>query len=70
MTDDAAEPRSLRGQALSTLCREDLDPYSQQDLADRIKALQAEIVRVEAQIAKKSRVRSSADALFSIKSSD
>jgi len=32
--------------------------------------LQAEIVRVQAHIAKKSSVRSSADALFSIKSSD
>ena len=70
MTDDAAEPRPLRGQVLSTLCREDLDPYSQQDLLDRIEALQAEIVRVQAHIAKKSSVRSSADALFSITSSD
>jgi len=70
MTDDGAEPRPLRGQVLSALCREDLDPYSQQDLADRIEALQAEIVRVQAQIAKKSQVRSSADALFSIKPSD
>jgi uncharacterized small protein (DUF1192 family) len=55
---------------LSALCREDLDPYSQQDLGDRILALKAEIIRAEAQIAKKSSVRSSADALFSIKSSD
>jgi uncharacterized small protein (DUF1192 family) len=70
MIDDAAEPRPVRGQALSALCREDLDPYSQQDLGDRILALKAEIIRAEAQIAKKSSVRSSADALFSIKSSD
>jgi uncharacterized small protein (DUF1192 family) len=70
MIDDAAEPRPVRGQALSALCREDRDPYSQQDLGDRILALKAEIIRAEAQIAKKSSVRSSADALFSIKSSD
>ena len=70
MIDDAAEPRPVRGQALSALCREDLDPYSQQDLGDRILALKAEIIRAEAQIAKKSSVRSSADPLFSIKSSD
>jgi uncharacterized small protein (DUF1192 family) len=69
MTDDAADPRPTRGQALTALCREDLDPYSQQDLADRIEALQGEIARVQAQIAKKSSVRSSADALFSFKSS-
>jgi uncharacterized small protein (DUF1192 family) len=69
MTDDAADPRPVRGQALTALCREDLDPYSQQDLAERIEALQGEIARVQAQIAKKSSVRSSADALFSFKSS-
>ena len=69
MIDDAAEPRTSRGQVLAALCREDLDPYSQLDLAERIEALQAEIVRVQAQIAKKSSVKSSADALFSFKSS-
>ena len=70
MIDDPAEPRAPRGQALSALCREDLDLYSQDDLAQRIETLQGEIARAQAQILKKTSVRSSADALFSIKPTD
>ena len=53
--------------ALSGLAREDLDPYSVEDLDARIAALEAEIARArEAQGRKKNRL-SAAEALFSFK---
>lgn len=70
MNEDAAEPRAGRGQILLALGREDLELYSAEELTARIADLKAEIVRIEAQMAKKANVRSSADALFSFKSDD
>ena len=70
MNEDAAEPRAGRGQILLALGREDLELYSAEELTARIADLKAEIVRIEAQMAKKATVRSSADALFSFKSDD
>lgn len=70
MNDDAAEPRGGRGQILLALGREDLELYSAEELSERIALLRVEISRIEAQMAKKANVRSSADALFSFKSDD
>ena len=70
MNDDAAEPRTGRGQILLALGREDLELYSAEELSERIALLRVEISRIEAQMAKKANVRSSADALFSFKSDD
>lgn len=70
MNDEPAEPCTGRGQILLALGREDLELYSVEELTARIVDLRAEIVRIEAQMAKKANVRSSADALFSFKSDD
>jgi uncharacterized small protein (DUF1192 family) len=70
MNDEPAEPRTGRGQILLALGREDLELYSAEELSARIAALGAEISRIEAQMAKKANVRSSADALFRFKSDD
>lgn len=70
MNDEPAEPRTGRGQIVLALGREDLELYSAEELTARIVDLKAEIVRIEAQMAKKANVRSSADALFSFKSDD
>jgi uncharacterized small protein (DUF1192 family) len=70
MSEDAAEPRTGRGQILLALGREDLELYSAEELTARIADLKAEIARIEAQMAKKANVRSSADALFSFKTHD
>ena len=48
---DDFEPRPRRGEALTTLEREDLDPYSIEDLQERIGALTAEISRLTREIA-------------------
>lgn len=67
-------PLSLRNvqqgaSALAGLAREDLDPYSVEELAERVKALEAEIARArEATDRKKNRL-SAAEALFSFKGS-
>lgn len=71
MNDDDL-PLSLRNlsqgsQALAGLAREDLDPYSAEDLEKRIEALEAEIARARAQIDKKKNRLSAAEALFSFK---
>jgi len=70
MNDEPADPRTGRGQILSALGREDLELYSAEELTERIASLRVEISRIEAQMAKKANVRSSADALFSFKSND
>jgi len=70
MNDEPADPRTGRGQILLALGREDLELYSAEELTARIVDLRAEIVRIEAQMAKKANVRFSADALFSFKSDD
>ena len=67
MNDEPAEPRTGRGQILLALGREDLELYSAEELSERIASLRVEISRIEAQMAKKANVRSSADALFSFK---
>ena len=67
MTDEPAEVRRQRGQALVDLAREDLDLCGVEELNERIEALNAEITRARAQIAKKQATRSAADALFSRK---
>lgn len=64
MAEEPDEPRIGRGAQLTALLREDLDPYSVSDLEERIDALEGEIARARASIAKKSNVRSAADALF------
>lgn len=61
--DDDDRPRP-RGDAASLLAKEDLSPYSQDELATRIEQLQAEIARVEKHRQSAAAHRSAADALF------
>ena len=56
--------RRARGQALAELTREDLELYGVEELHERIEALQTEIARMQAMIAKKQSGRAAADALF------
>ncbi len=65
MAEEPAEARRARGQALLDVSREDLELYGADELLERIELLEAEIVRVRAQIAKKQSSRAAADALFS-----
>ena len=53
-----------RGDAASLLAKEDLSPYSQDELAERVKLLKAEIARVEAHSSRASAHRNAAEALF------
>jgi uncharacterized small protein (DUF1192 family) len=55
--------------ALGGLAREDLDPYSVEDLEDRIALLEGEIRRAREAVERKKNRRSAADALFSFKGS-
>ena len=59
--DDLPRPK---GDAASKLAGEDLSPYSQDELGERIALLEAEIVRCEAHRSKAAAHRSAADALF------
>lgn len=52
------------GDAASRLAGEDLGPYSQAELDERIALLEAEIVRVRAHQSKAAAHRAAADALF------
>lgn len=61
--DDDAPPR-FKGDAASRLAGEDLAPYSQEELGERIALLEAEIDRVKAHRDKASAHRAAADALF------
>ncbi|MDE2435820.1 MAG: DUF1192 domain-containing protein [Sphingomonadales bacterium] len=61
MEDDL--PRT-KGDAASKLAKEVLDAYSQDELAERIAMLEAEIARVRAHRDKASVHRAAADALF------
>jgi uncharacterized small protein (DUF1192 family) len=61
MDDDL--PR-VKGDAASLLARELLDSYSQDELAERIGLLEAEIVRIRAHRDRVSAHRVAADALF------
>jgi len=58
---------SAGAQALATLLREDLDPYSVEDLGDRIALLESEVRRARDAIERKKSRRTAADALFSFK---
>ena len=62
------DPRPRRGEALTALGREDLDPYSIDDLEERIAGLEHEIVRARAAIEAKRSKKNDADALFSFRS--
>ena len=53
-----------KGDAAALLAGEDLAPYSQDELAERIALLEAEIARVSAHRDKAAAHRSAADALF------
>ena len=59
--DDRPRPR---GDAASKLAAEDLGPYSQDELDERIALLKAEIARVEHHRSKAAAHRDAADALF------
>ena len=59
--DDRPRPK---GDAASKLAAEDLDPYSQDALDERIALLEAEIARVESHRIKAAAHRDAADALF------
>jgi uncharacterized small protein (DUF1192 family) len=61
--DEDNLPR-VRGDAASRLAAEDLGPYSQEELDDRIAQLRAEITRVEEHRDKAAAHRAAADALF------
>lgn len=52
------------GDAATRLAGDDLGPYSQAELAERIGMLEAEIARVKAHRDKAAAHRSAADALF------
>ena len=59
--DDLPRPK---GDAASKLAGEDLAPYSQDELDQRIAVLEAEIARVRAHYDKAAAHRQAADALF------
>ncbi len=61
MDDDLPRPK---GDAASFLAKEDLAPYSLDELAERIALLEAEIARIRAHRDKAAAHRSAADALF------
>ncbi len=61
--DDDDRPRP-RGDCASKLATEDLGPYSQDELQERIRLLEAEIVRVEKHRLAAAAHRDAAEALF------
>jgi uncharacterized small protein (DUF1192 family) len=61
--EEPDRPRPV-GDAATRLANEDLGPYSQGDLDQRIALLEAEIARVKAHQAKAAAHRAAADALF------
>ena len=67
MNDDE-RPRPS-GDAASLLAKEALDPYSHDELGDRIALLETEIARVTAHRDKGQAHRAAADALFGSRSS-
>lgn len=66
MDEDLPRPK---GDAASALARESLDSYSQDELAERIALLEAEIARIRAHHDKVAAHRQAADALFRPRSS-
>jgi uncharacterized small protein (DUF1192 family) len=67
MTKDDIRPEKPNSQTLSHLAKEDLEPYSTQDLRLRIEALNFEIKRTHAAIDTKAAKLSAAEALFRFK---
>lgn len=65
--DEENLPRA-KGDAAGLLASEDLGPYSQDELTERIALLEAEIARVSEHRDKASAHRAAADALFGAKS--
>lgn len=61
--EDEDRPRP-RGDAAGKLASEDLGPYSQDELTERILVLEREIARVEAHQRAAEKHKSAADALF------
>ena len=61
--EDDARPRP-RGDAASQLAAEDLGPYSQDELTERIALLEAEIARTEKHRLTAAAQRDAAEALF------
>ena len=61
--DDDNLPR-VKGDAASRLAGEDLSPYSQDELEERVALLKAEIARVEAHSNRAAKHRAAANALF------
>ncbi|MCE9648786.1 MAG: DUF1192 domain-containing protein [Parvibaculum sp.] len=64
MDTDDLEPRKRRGEALAALAREDLSLLGIEELQERIKSLETEILRIRAQLDRKHGTRSAAEALF------
>lgn len=63
MEADDSLPRRARD-LVAELARQDLDPFSVEELAERIAALEAEIARSKAKMQSAVNHRASADALF------
>ncbi len=61
MEEDLPRPK---GDAASALAKESLDPYSQDELAERIALLEAEVARIKAHRDKAAAHRLAADSLF------
>ena len=64
MTMEEPDRPRPKGDAASHLAAEDLGPYSQAELDERIALLEAEIARVSAHRSKAAAHRAAADALF------
>ena len=67
MQDDNEPLARQNAGPLHGLIREDLAPYSVEDLEARMETLQAEISRTNDALERKKNRRSAADALFSFK---
>ncbi len=66
MSEEPAEARRARGQALVDLTREDLELFGADELQDRILMLETEIARTRMQLARKDVSRAAADAIFKL----
>lgn len=64
MDIDELLPRRKPDEALTALARQDLDPLSVTELAERLAALEAEVARTRAKLDGAKSFRSVADSLF------
>ena len=64
MDIDELLPRRKPDEALTALARQDLDPLSLTELAERLEALEAEVARTRAKLDGAKSFRSVADSLF------